>query len=60
MNFWFQFMMKNHRGNKDFVLREENCGPHGAKSNAKYLREKAVGRLKQPEQSQNLNLIENA
>ena len=42
-----------------FVLQEDNCGPHRAKSVAAYLANEEVTRIKWPAQGSDLNPIEN-
>ena len=58
-NHLLPFMHSKHGGKDDFVLQEDNCGPHRAKSIAKYLQNEGVSRMNWPAQSPDLNPIEN-
>ena len=53
------FVYDIHGGTESFVLQEDNCGPHRAKSIATYLFNEEVKRIKWPAQSSDLNCIEN-
>ena len=53
------FMDNAHGGIEGFVLQEDNCGPHRARSIATYLANKDVTRTAWPSQSLDLNPIEN-
>ena len=48
-----------HDGPTDFVLQEDNCGPHRAESIATYLANKEITRMTWLAQSPDLNPIEN-
>lgn len=48
-----------HGGTDKFVLQEDNCGPHRAKSIATYLANEEVTRIVWLSQSPDLNTIEN-
>ncbi len=47
-----------HGGTTSFILQEDNCGPHRAKSMATYLANKDESRMKCPVQRLDLNPIE--
>ena len=53
------FMNAKHDATKSFILQEDSCGPHRARSIATYLYQKAVNRMKRPAQSPEQNTIEN-
>lgn len=48
-----------HGRRKSFILQEDNCGPHTARSIATLFHQKGVNRMKWPAQSADLNPIEN-
>ena len=51
-------MKNNDGGSTSFILQEDNCGPHRAKSIATFLANEDVVRMNWPEQSPDLNPIE--
>ena len=53
------FMYYVHVGPECFILQEDNCGPHRAKSIATYLSNEEVTGMKWPAQSPDFNPIEN-
>ena len=52
-------MYNVHNGPASFILQEDNCRPHRAKSIANYLANKEVTRMQWPPQSSDCNRIEN-
>ena len=52
------FVYDLHGGSNAFVLQEDDCGPHRAKSIAMYLVDEEIIRKKSPLQSSDLNTIE--
>ena len=54
------FARKFHGGVDNIVFQQDNCGPHRAKSVAKYLSENGISLLYWTPQSPDLNPIENA
>ncbi len=53
------FMNKNYDGPASFILQEDNCGPHRARSVARYLQNKEVTRMVRPSESPDLSCTEN-
>ena len=53
------FIYDIHGGTNEFILQEDNCGPHRAKNIATYLANEDVARMEWPPQSPDLNPIEN-
>ena len=53
------FMYDVHGGSDSFVLQEDNCGPHRAKSIAEYLTNEELVRMQWPAKIPDLNAIEN-
>ena len=53
------FIYDVHGGTDGFILQEDNCGPHRARSIATYLESEDVTRMHWPAQSPDLNPIEN-
>ena len=53
------FMYNVHNGPASFILQEDNCGPHRAKSIAYYLEDEEVIRMQWPPQSPDCNCIKN-
>jgi len=51
------FMYNVHSGPATFVLQEDNCGPHRARSIATYLQNEEIERMIWPAQSPDLNPI---
>ena len=53
------FVYDVHGGTNTFILQEDNCGPHRAKSIATYLANEDITRMEWAPQSPDLNPIEN-
>ena len=58
-NYILPFFYDIHGGTDKFVLKEDNCGAHVAKSIATYLENEYIARMNWPAQSPDLNPIEN-
>ena len=58
-NHILRFVYDVHGGTNTFILQEDKCGPHRAKSIATYLANEDITRMEWAPQAQDLNPIEN-